>query len=236
MSVAGAVLRPTRAIAEALERRPGWWVVPAGIAAWVAMGRHGRLGGSACPEGSFADRWASFALMVVAMMLPLRLDSIRWTVERTFDWRRRRAAVEYVVGYLAPWLAAGAAASWWLETSAGGRRWAPVLAFDVAAAWALFPARERWMGASRRTFALADDGLHADVDCLRLGAAQGLACVVSCGPLMLGCAATGHSAVAMVGGALIGAYEQATFRPRPFGTVLGCGLLAIWSTGVLSGI
>jgi len=49
---------------------------------------------------------------------------------------------------------------------------------------------------------------------LRLGGMIGGACVRSCWPLMLACAFTGHTAIAMAGGMAVGALERWSFRPR----------------------
>jgi hypothetical protein len=42
----------------------------------------------------------------------------------------------------------------------------------------------------------------------------GVACVRNCWPLMLACAFTGHSLIALAGGLAVGAAERWSFRPR----------------------
>ena len=62
---------------------------------------------AACHQLSFWADWQRWLLMVVAMMLPLMLPSVRWTAERSFRARERRAMAGYLLGYLAPWAILG---------------------------------------------------------------------------------------------------------------------------------
>ncbi|MGH7297011.1 MAG: hypothetical protein ACRELB_18885, partial [Polyangiaceae bacterium] len=72
-------------------------------------------------------------------------------------------------------------------------------------------------------------------DCLRYGVAIGGACLVTCGPLMLGCALTGHALPAMLAGAAIAAKERRSFRPPVRSVALATVALAA-GYGVLAAL
>lgn len=103
-----------------------------------------------------------------------------------------------------------------------------MLAFGLGALWAATPIYRRWMEASHRRVPLHPTGWRADGSCLRLGLAQGLPCVGACAPLMVGCALTGHGAVAMLGGAWLAWAERRAVRPRRWLAPAGAAALAGW--------
>ncbi len=219
---------PLRRLVQLTEEHPEWWVLPVSAAGWAAMGPHLMGTGASCHQVSFWADWRSWCLMVVAMMLPLMIESVRWVADRSFRSRQGRAMLSYVAGYLAAWAMAGLGVSWLLGFSWTHATWLPAAAFGLAAIWSLSPVYSWLMTRSHAVIPLAPSGWRADRDCLRLGMFQALPCLGTCGLLMIGCTLTGHGLVAMVGGAALGASERFSWRARPWLVPVGAVALAVW--------
>jgi predicted metal-binding membrane protein len=129
---------------------------------------------------------APWALMVVAMMLPSALPAIRHVSVGSLRWRRRRAMVTFVLGYLGTWTAFGAATLFVLDA------W-PALDTDVVAAgalalagaWQLTPFKRRALSDCHRRSPLPPRGWRATSGVLRFAWLNSLACIRSCWALML---------------------------------------------------
>jgi predicted metal-binding membrane protein len=192
-------------------RRPDTWLVVLGatsLAAWSALAFDG--GGVVMPAVcSTATPWpaplsvsfdqalmfnppaklaSSWALMVVAMMLPLVIAPLRHVRDRSFARRRTRAMLIFVAGYLAVWMAAG----FGLQAMALAARWAvpaPLLclglAVVVAIAWQVSPAKQWCLNRCHRQPHLAAFGAAADRDAFGFGLTNGASCVGACWALML---------------------------------------------------
>ena len=209
-----------------LWRHPEWWAVVLCGMAWTTMLlSRWRDGGHAQHRAGFAQ--SGWILMVVAMMFPLILESVR-TVAADSLWRRRhRAIAEFLAGYLGPWLALGVVAR--LFQQSGARTdWAAALLFGIAALWQRTRFHQQALIACCQTLPLAPQGWRADFDCLRFGAVIGAACVATCWPLMLGCAFTGHSPVAMAGGLAVGVSARRYYRPKTRRMLLVTAGLALY--------
>jgi predicted metal-binding membrane protein len=131
---------------------------------------------------------SSWALMVVAMMLPLVIAPLRHVRDRSFARRRNRAMLIFVAGYLAVWMAAGVG----LQAMALAARWAvplPLLCLGVAAAvamgWQVSPAKQWCLNRCHRRPQLAAFGAAADCDAFNFGLTNGASCVGACWALML---------------------------------------------------
>jgi predicted metal-binding membrane protein len=128
-------------------------------------------------------------LMVLAMMLPSTTGSVRQVASRSLWCRRRRATVEWIVGYCSIWLAVSAAILG-LRAAAiavGVLKPGPAamaIGLVVAAAWQLTPLKRAALNGCHRTRPLTPRGRRADWDCYFWGILVGRECVVSCGPLM----------------------------------------------------
>lgn len=158
------------------------------------------ISGMNMPTGGAAHRRASagttmdwtfpmLAVMVLAMMLPATTGSVRQVGARSLWCRRRRAAGEWIAGYVGVWLAASAvivglrAAT----TAAGVLTTGPlalVIGLVLAAAWQLTPFKRAALNGCHRTRPLALRGVRADWDCFAWGTMIGRECVISCGPMM----------------------------------------------------
>lgn len=233
-----AVARARPGRAAALRRiaweRPEWWVLALAAAVWAVMIRH------AIQHGEHAHHHVMTApeeilhwlLMVVAMMAPLLLDSVRTVAFRSYRRRRHIAIATFLAGYLAVWLLAGLPVALIRAFAWSHTHGAAAAAFVVAALWSLSGPHARALSACHGTRPLAPEGWPATRDAVAYGMWIGRACVVSCWPLMLACTLTGHSLIAMVGGAAIGALERLSFRPPTRMVALATLGLAAWHVGL----
>jgi hypothetical protein len=216
-----------------VQRHPEWWALLLSAGAWALLLDEAIAHGGTLANGStmtMADgtrmtmsmspdrALSSFALMVAAMMLPLAVASIRATAARSL-WRRRQlATIEYLLGFVSPWVFVGAAliALGGLAGDAGlpglGRASA-LLALVLAALWQLTGFKRRALKAHHRTQRLAPRTPRADCDCLLFGLRGGWQCVVSCGPMMGAMLLAAHSLLLMV--ALTGVVVIERYRYRP---------------------
>jgi len=239
-------------------RHPEWWSLALSGVAWALLLARHSFGGagphasgnqhdhlaSAAPshaaEAAFAwgPETATWALMVVAMMVPLVLGPIVTTAARSLWSRRSRAIAGFLTGYVGLWILVGAAflggvASFeperWLRSPGvvlGG--------FVVAAGWQLTPHKRRALVGCHRTIPLAPRGWRADRDCVRYGWMIGVRCLASCWALMLVCVLSGHAVVVMVAVGIMGLVERV--RPRPnqrLNAALLSGLAIVSVTGVV---
>jgi predicted metal-binding membrane protein len=199
-------------------RTPDWWLGAASLVAWMALtamflgmatgslhAGHGGAGGGAA-ELSYGALLASWALMVVAMMLPLVREQARWLALRSLRRDSRRVVATFTLAYLALWVAFGAVAIAVLEPVRGSL-WAVALALAVAAVWQCAPARRRLLRRCGVQRAPAVHGRRALADRLRAGLLAGRRCIGTCGPLMAPMAIAHHPAL-MVGAALVVAGER----------------------------
>src|SRR5262249_55403707 len=94
------------------ERYPEFWMLMVSGAAWLTLvtiaAKHTHYAGMA------AD-WRHWMLMVIAMMLPLQIEAVRLTAERSLWPRRHRGILGFLVGYLSVWAVAGALLAWGLQ-------------------------------------------------------------------------------------------------------------------------
>jgi len=204
-----------------LWRFPEWWSLSLSGVAWllliapVASERHHTIGAGRL--GSWTLELFHWLLMVIAMMLPLVVDSIRITAARSLWTRRHRAILGFILGYLGVWLVVGAFVS--VGVSVLRRHaWAEAMmaagAFAVAAAWQVTSAKRRALRLCHRTLPIAPRGWRADRDCLRYGWMIGGGCFASCWALMAACALMGHSVLAMTCATLVGIGERYSMRPN----------------------
>jgi hypothetical protein len=180
-------------------RFPEFWMLAVSAVAWLAVaaqaGRHIHYDG-------VAANWWHWMLMVTAMMLPLQIQGVRLTAERSLWTRRHRAILGFLLGYLSVWALAGAPLSWaatvlaipsrvgWMEGAAIG--------FLVETAWLISPWKRIAALMCHRTLPLSPAGWRADRDCLGYGWIAGCGCALNCWPLMLVCVLSGHSFIAMI--------------------------------------
>lgn len=208
------------------QAHPEWWSVGLCGLAWALMVRHGwqHSGHALHQRVMIAPELFNWMAMVAAMMLPLVIDRVQVTAQRSLWARRHRAIGGFLAGYFLVWLLLGAVVVNLRQTSWSHGYAAPALSFAAAALWQRTRMHQRALTVCHRTLPLAPVGWQADLDCLRFGGTVGVACVGSCWPLMLACAFAGHSLIAMTGGMAVGAVERWSWPPRN-GAMLAATLL-----------
>ncbi len=207
---------------------PEWWTAALCAMAWVVMLLHaGETAGHGMRHRmGFFPELACWMWMIVAMMLPIDLNAVRLTANRSLWRRRHRAIAGFLAGYLAPWLPLGFAVAALRQLTWTHAPVTAALCFAVAAVWQRTPMHRRALAACHRTQPLAPVGWRADLDCFRFGGIIGATCVSSSWLIMLACAFTGHSLIAMIAGMAIGFVERWSFAPRPHATVAATLALA----------
>jgi predicted metal-binding membrane protein len=209
-------------------RRPDRAVIVVCALAWVWMLAHvaasPRL--TCChPHPPLSEDAAGWVGMVLAMMLPVTLASVRDVADRSYRARRSRAVVAYLAGYLACWLALGVAVVAAHQAFARTPHVATALCV-VGAAWCFLPARERWRRRAHRRIAMCPVGPRADLDAWLQGAMQGAPCVAACWPVLAACAFAGHPLLLMLGGGALVLAEARMFRLERLPLALGALALA----------
>ena len=149
---------------------------------------------------AWAAAWGHWVLMVLAMMLPVAAPHVRVVAMRSLRSRRQRAAVVFLLGYVALWITAGAvllAALVALGTEHLDGAWLVGILL-VAAAWQVSrPTQARaaslWFPPAR-----SGGGGCCRPELCRAGLRSGLQCMVTCWPAMLAMAVS-HDLLLMAG-------------------------------------
>lgn len=205
-------------------------------AAGGAHGHHGHAmpggGDAAAPGAAFLAAvlrdTAHWQLMVLAMMLPVIVPSLRTVAFRSLWRRRHRAVAGFLAGYLAAWGLAGLAVCVLLAAAPVPREWqagAVAAAFVLAAGWQWTRLKRRALVACHRTMPLAPSGPRADRDCVAFGWRIGGSCCLGCWALMVACTLAGHSTLALAACGGIGLAERYSWRPNT--KLLAAGILAL---------
>lgn len=140
---------------------------------------------AAVPSMGMATGWA---VMLVAMMLPVMATPLRHVRDRTFADRRLRAMTLFLAAYFAVWMAAGAVL---IPLSLLVRRLsqaspAPAIATALAVLlWQAAPLKQVCLNRLHAHAPLTAFGARADVHALRFGASHGAWCCGSCWGIML---------------------------------------------------
>jgi len=118
---------------------------------------------------SIAEELGLWTLMIVAMMFPFILETVRYIAGSSLWPRRHRSIALFLIGYLVPWLAPGLAV-WLLHEFEWGRHWLLTpAAFLVAAAWLRTLISQSADAACHRGYPLAPSGWLADRTAVRYG-------------------------------------------------------------------
>ncbi|MGH3887533.1 MAG: DUF2182 domain-containing protein [Pseudonocardiaceae bacterium] len=198
-----------RRVTIALAWRPEWLVAVVVAMAWVALaaipaspshqGAHGLHSETSAPA-AIGVAIGGWALMSVAMMVPVTLPAVRHVGLNSIRRRRRWAMGVYVASYVAVWVLFGVLALglvWALRSTGAwstdlGDRQLVVGALVIATGWQLTTWKRRAVVACQRTVPLPPTGWRADYGCAHFGVRQAGRCVISCWPLMLLMAVVGH--------------------------------------------
>jgi hypothetical protein len=197
------------------------------VAHALEHGRHGAR--HMMPPAAEAQHWL---WMVVAMMFPLLGDPLRTVHFRSFPNRRVIAAASFLLGYTLVWALAGVPVVWLRAQAWTHHLQLAALAFAFGAGWVCTRFHRWGQRACHAKRALSAWGWRAQRDAAAYGVRVGMACVVTCWPLMLACTLTGHALVAMLGGLLAGAIERIAFRPARRRVLAVVCCLACWYTAL----
>jgi predicted metal-binding membrane protein len=145
--------------------------------------------------------------------------------------RRLGAMLLYGVGFIAVWLAVGAAelgAAALLARLGIRGAYSTAFALLVAGAWEFSRVKRLALVRCHRTVALPPVGRRADLACIEFGARRGLSCVISCWALMFVAAVLGSTQLALMAGLTILGIAQGR-------TLAGWRLLPASGTVLLAG-
>jgi predicted metal-binding membrane protein len=157
-----------------------------------------------------------WALMAAAMMVPPALPAVRHVSVNSLYWRRRRAVLEFLFGFLGVWVAfsvlvLGALGNW----EAARSEWALAAALAVAAAWQLTPLKWRALRDCHRPSPLPPRGWQASLGAARFGWRNGTACLLSCWAMMVAVSlATSSMLVWMAALTALICFEKLNLKPR----------------------
>ena len=211
-------------IVETLLLRPAPWRGPRGVLltvgvavlfAWGVMLVHGGAwpGVSVGLAHTAGHELTTWMLMVLAAMVPLTYDNLRYTSIASFKERRAVACQFFLLGFLLPWLALGIIVAMLRPAIGPNAQGALFLALTAAVVWFPVPLRRRAVVAAHREISLAPRGWPAIRDAVRFGSVIGRSSILSCGPLMVACALAGHNALLLLGSAGILTAEHVRY-PR----------------------
>jgi predicted metal-binding membrane protein len=182
-----------------------------------------------------------WALMAVAMMVPVTLPAVRHVGFNSIRRRRQWAMTLYFAIYIGVWVAFGvlALAAERLARQSLGLEGRVLLAFALvlAGGWQLTRVKRRALFRCRRTVPLPPVGLWADAGCARFAFQQGWRCLTSCWALMTVMAVIGHSShsglVWMTALTALTMVEELTLlgrhllRPSAIALILAAGLIML---------
>jgi predicted metal-binding membrane protein len=204
-----------QALRHLVEVRPDWWVFPLALLAWVVFpllmgfavhpGDGMNYSGMVMDESSMAMAPSgpgratvvlallfAWAAMVVAMMLPAAVPSIRYVAFASLRPRRSRAMVLFTLGFMLVWLPWATATLVWDLLRPPSLTLATTLGLGVAAMWELTRQKRRALQRCRRTIPIRVRGSAADRSCFGFGVLSGRRCLISCGPAMAAVVVSGH--------------------------------------------
>lgn len=126
-----------------------------------------------------------WVLMTVAMMGLVALPAVRHTALNTLAWRRRRAMIEFLFGYILVWSVFGALLLGAVLLAPPLVSHVGVLAtLGVATLWELSESHRVCLRACHRGRRLPPSGWSAELGAGRFGVMHGIPCIGSCWPLM----------------------------------------------------
>lgn len=217
------------ALRVAERRHPEWWVAALAVATWVVLlitqlGHGHGLGGPLWTDP--AARLLLLAAMVVAMMAPLVLPTVRRLAHASLRSRRYRAGAFFLAGFVAAWIVVVVVTDGLVLVGSGvlGGPVTVVLVFAGAAAWQYGEPKRRALRRCAMTVPTALRGWRADRDCVRFGALVAVGCVGTCWAIMAAAATAGHGVAAM---AALGAVALHERRSAHYDPDVGAGVLVV---------
>jgi predicted metal-binding membrane protein len=192
------------------------WICAIGVAGSPAAGAHAASTGASLSLASLLAAAPMWALMSGAMMVPAAMPAVQHVAVHSLYWRRRRAMAEFLLAFLAVWLAFSVFVLGPLTS------WAPArsplalpAALALAALWQLTPFKWRALRACHRPIPLPPGGWRATVGTGRFGLLNGSACLASCWAIMTAVALTGSPLLLWMAAATgLICLEKLNLKPR----------------------
>lgn len=158
----------------------------------------------------------TWGLMAVAMMVPPALPAVRHVAVNSLYWRRRRAVLEFLLGFLAIWVAFGVVVLGSLgEWEPARSEWALAAALALAAAWQLTPLKWRALRDCHRPSPLPPRGWRASLGAARFGWRNATSCLLSCWAMMVAVALVTSSMLIWMAALTVLIYlEKLNLKPR----------------------
>jgi len=209
------------------------WICTTGLGGLASHGAHQAATTAPLEAASLAAGTPMWALMAVAMMAPTALPAVRHTALTSLYWRRRRAALEFLVVFLGLWTAFSVLALAPLMTfDPIGSSFALPIALAAAALWQLTPLKLCALRACHRSRPLPPRGWRASAGVADFALHNGAACLASCWVMMVAAAVSGPGRLLWMG-AITAAItvEKLDERPRTASRRLAA-LLAAAAVGV----
>lgn len=192
------------------------WICTTGLGGVASHGAHEAAATAPLAAASLAAGTPMWALMAVAMMVPTAMPAVQHTALNSLYWRRRRAALEFLVVFLGLWtsfsvLALGPL----LSLEATGSAFALPIALAAAALWQLTPLKLRALRACHRSRPLPPRGWRASAGVADFALHNGAACLASCWAMMVAAAVSGPGRLLWMGAiAAAIAVEKLAEKPR----------------------
>jgi predicted metal-binding membrane protein len=190
------------------------WICTTGLGG-IGHGATHAAGSTPVASASLLAGTPMWGVMALAMMVPTAMPAVRHVAGTSLYWRRRRAAAEFLLAFLALWtafgtLALGPLAAW----GPAGYRFALPVALAAAALWQLTPLKLRALRACHRSRPLPPRGWRAGAGVADFALHNGTACLASCGAMMAAAAVSGSGRLLWMG-ALTGAMTVEKLSDKP---------------------
>jgi len=168
------------------------WICTTGLGRLASHGTHQAAASAPLATASLAAGTPMWALMAAAMMMPTAMPAVQHASLTSLYWRRRRAALEFLVVFLGLWTAFSVLALGPLMTlEPAASPFALPVALAAAALWQLTPLKLRALRACHRSRPLPPRGWRASLGVANFALHNGAACLISCWAIMVAAAVSG---------------------------------------------
>jgi hypothetical protein len=187
-----AAVRPFACVRTFAWRHPEWWIVAVSAGAWIVLAARDDRSAHHGADGPLTV--AATALMVVAMMSPLVLPTLRHIALTSLRSYRHSMQGVFLVGYVGVWtlLTLALVAATGAAAAIISRALVMAVAGVAATAWQFARRKRRALRRCARTIPLPATGWRAFRDCARFGSVSAASCAATCWGFMTVATAAGH--------------------------------------------
>ena len=215
-------------------RHPEWWVAAVSAGAWIVLAASAEhRSAHHVADGVAPLTVAAPALMVVAMMSPLVLPTLRHIALTSLWSYRHTMQVVFLAGYVGTWtlLTMALAAVTGVAATITSRPLVVAVAGVAATAWQFARYKRRALRLCTRTIPLPASGWRAYRDCAQFGSVSAASCAATCWGFMTLATPAGHriGVMALLFVAQLRERTARWYEPRPGAVavaVAGAWLLA----------